>query len=125
MRRGAIEDVDIALDTWPYNGGTTTLDTLWMGTPIVALEGTNSIARGSYSILASLNMPELIAGTPTRYAEINVELARDFAWRQELRDTLRARLEASPLMDGGRFVRGLEAAYRRMWIASCGGPPIS
>jgi len=121
----AIEDVDVALDTWPYNGGTTTLDTLWMGTPLVALRGPTSVSRGAYSILTTLDLPGLVADTPARYVDLNVELARNVAWRTELHRALRQRLVASPLMDAPRFVRALEEAYRRMWIARCRTAPPS
>jgi protein O-GlcNAc transferase len=115
----AIADVDIALDTFPYNGATTTLDTLWMGVPLVALPGDRGITRSSYSILQSAGVHELIASTPDDYVELNVRLARDESWRQALRGTLRGRLEQSPVMDTARFVRDLEAAYRQMWSRWC------
>ena len=114
-----IGDLDVALDTFPYNGATTTLDTLWMGTPIVAFPGDRGIARGSYSILSSVQLPELIARTSAEYVEINVRLAQDHAWRRNLRASLRPRLAASPLMDAGGFVADLEAAYRQMWRNWC------
>jgi protein O-GlcNAc transferase len=115
----AIASVDIALDTFPYNGATTTLDTLWMGVPLVALRGDCSIARGSYSILQTMNLPELIASGPDDYCQLNVLLARDRNWRARLRLGLRSRLEASPLMNGAMFVTELESAYRQMWRAWC------
>jgi protein O-GlcNAc transferase len=115
----AIASVDIALDTFPYNGATTTFDILWMGVPLVALYGDRGIARGGYSILQSLNLPELIAHNPAEYVDINVRVARDRVWRDGLRTTLRSRLAASPLMDGPLFVAELEAAYRQMWRAWC------
>ena len=115
----AIGSVDIALDTFPYNGATTTLDTLWMGTPIVALRGERAISRGCYSILKTLGADELIALDPDEYVDINVRLARDADWRTRLRDTLRPRLVASPLMDAKQFVADLEARYRQMWRAWC------
>jgi predicted O-linked N-acetylglucosamine transferase (SPINDLY family) len=114
-----IGDLDIALDTFPYNGATTTLNTLWMGTPIVAFPGDRGISRGSYSILSSVQLPELIARTAAEYVEINVRLARDHAWRSNLRASLRPRLAASPLMDAAGFVADLEAAYRQMWLNWC------
>ncbi len=112
-----IGNLDIALDTFPYNGGTTTLDTLWMGTPLVALRGDRAIARGACSILSSLALPELIADSPAAYVDINVRLARDSAWRATLQADLRRRLAASPLMDAEAFVTDLESCYR-----TCGGP---
>jgi predicted O-linked N-acetylglucosamine transferase (SPINDLY family) len=115
----AIEDVDIALDAYPYNGGTTTFDTLWMGTPLVGLKGATSVARSSYSILTALGLSDLVAPTPQRYVEINRALASDEAWRAQLHRTLRERMVVSALMDAPRFVRGLEDAYRRMWVTAC------
>jgi len=115
----AIGNVDIALDTWPYNGATTTLNTLWMGVPVVALRGRQGISRGSYSIMQALSMPELIADSRDAYVDINVGLARDVDWRQVLRKTLRERLSASTLMDAPRFVADLEPGYRQMWVEWC------
>ncbi len=115
----AIGNVDVALDTYPHNGATTTFDTLWMGVPLVALRGERGISRSGYSILRSLDMPELIAGTADEYVELNVRLASDASWRSRLRATLRDRLAASSLMDGERFTRDLEAGYRQMWRTWC------
>jgi protein O-GlcNAc transferase len=115
----AIGNVDIALDPYPYNGATTTLDTLWMGTPMVALEGERGVARGGYSILCSLGLAELIAASPQEYVDVNVRLAHDGAWRNAVRTSLRARMEASPLMDAPEFVAALEAGYRHMWRNWC------
>jgi predicted O-linked N-acetylglucosamine transferase (SPINDLY family) len=116
----AIGNVDIALDTFPYNGATTTLDTLWMGVPIVGLRGERGISRGTYSILRSLGATELIARDVEDYIDINVRLARDRAQREHLRHTLRSRLSASPLMDAVGFTSALEERYREMWRAWCG-----
>ncbi|MFO1325311.1 MAG: tetratricopeptide repeat protein [Burkholderiales bacterium] len=110
----AIGEVDVALDTTPYNGATTTLDTLWMGVPVVALAGDRASARSGVSLLRTLDLPELVADTPDRYVELNVRLATDAAWRGRLRGELRRRLLASPLMDGAAFTRALEARYREM-----------
>jgi predicted O-linked N-acetylglucosamine transferase (SPINDLY family) len=114
-----VGDVDIALDSMPYNGATTTFDALWMGTPVVALRGERGISRGAYSILRTLGMPELTADDADAYVALNVRLARDVEWRRALRSSLRARLCASPLMDAPRFARDLEAGFRRMWRAWC------
>jgi len=121
----AISDVDIALDTTPYNGATTTLDTLWMGVPVVALRGERATARSSYSILRTLGADELIALDVEDYVNVNVCLARDRAQRIEMRQTLRARLAASPLMDTQRFTRSLEERYRDMWRAWCRKAPAA
>ena len=111
----AIGDVDVALDTFPYNGATTTLDTLWMGVPMVALAGSTAVARSSFSILSSLAAPELIATSSTDLIARNVALATDPHSRRTLRRSLRSRLESSPLMDAQGFTRGLEEGLRTMW----------
>ena len=110
----AVQDVDIALDSMPYNGATTTLDTLWMGTPIVGLRGDRAISRGTYSILSASGLTELTAENPADYVEKNIRLAQDSTGRLALRRSLRSRLQASPLMDTNRFTRDVEALYRRM-----------
>jgi predicted O-linked N-acetylglucosamine transferase (SPINDLY family) len=117
----ALGNVDIALDTHPYNGATTTFDALWMGVPLVALRGDRGISRGSYSILQSLGAHELIARSVDEYVDINVQLASHPVWRAELRRTLRPRLVASPLMDAERFTRALEMHYRTIWREWCAG----
>jgi predicted O-linked N-acetylglucosamine transferase (SPINDLY family) len=109
----ALADVDIALDAFPYNGGTTTLDTYWMGVPMVALAGERGISRGSYSIAASAQLDELIARDRAGYVARNVAFAGDFEARTRLRRTIRPRLAESPVMDAERFTRDLEALYRR------------
>jgi predicted O-linked N-acetylglucosamine transferase (SPINDLY family) len=82
--------------------------------PLVALAGIRGIGRGSYSIAKSAGLEELVAHSPAEYVERNVALANDPASRLALRQSLRARLEASPLMDPQRFTRDLEALYREM-----------
>jgi predicted O-linked N-acetylglucosamine transferase (SPINDLY family) len=67
----AIADADIGLDTLPYNGATTTLDTLWMGTPVIGLRGTRAISRGAYSILAASGLEELVGRSPEEYVRMN------------------------------------------------------
>ena len=115
----ALGNADIGLDTFPYNGATTTLDALWMGVPVVALRGERSISRSAYSIMKTLGADELIAETLDEYIEINIRLAKDREWRSSLRRSLRHRLETSPLMDGPRFVAALESRYRAAWHAWC------
>ena len=115
----AIGNVDIALDTYPYNGATTSLDALWMGVPVVGLKGDRGIARGTYSILRSLGADELIARSADEYVAVNERLARNPSRRRHLRENLRSRLIASPLMDARGFTSALEDRYRAMWQAWC------
>lgn len=110
--------VDIALDTTPYSGGTTTCDALWMGVPVLTAPGERSSSRSAASILTTAGLTEWIASSPQDY----VRRAVDFSNREllaNLRATLRPRLQASPLMDEGGFTRNLEDAYRRMWRQYC------
>ncbi len=108
-------DADIALDPFPYNGGTTTLDALYMGLPVITLAGTSGMSRAGVSILTNAALPDLIAATPDDYVRLAVSLGTDAPRLAEFRRTLRQRLRQSPLMDAPRFVRHLEAAYRSMW----------
>jgi len=111
--------IDIALDPFPWGGGITTCDALWMGVPVISLVGPTAVGRGGASILANVGAPELIARTPQQYVQIATDLAGDLTRLAELRRTLRARMQASPLMDAPRFARNVEAAYRQMWRNWC------
>jgi predicted O-linked N-acetylglucosamine transferase (SPINDLY family) len=111
--------VDIALDTFPYHGATTTCEALWMGVPVVTLAGTAHISRVSASLLTHLGMPEWIGDSPERYANIASDLVRNVSALAEIRKNLRSRMKASPLMDGPRLARAVEQAYREMWRAWC------
>jgi predicted O-linked N-acetylglucosamine transferase (SPINDLY family) len=112
-------DIDIALDTFPYNGTTTTCEALWMGVPVVTLRGGVHMSRVGASLLASIGLEMLVAAEPEQYATIAVDLAREPSLRRTLRAGMRARLEASPLLDAAGFARKLENAYRQAWSAWC------
>jgi protein O-GlcNAc transferase len=114
--------LDIGLDTVPYNGHTTSLDAFWMGVPVVTLAGATVVGRAGVCQLMHLGLPELIASSPEQYVHMATELARDLARLSALRATLRARMQASPLMDASRFARDIEAAYREMWRRWCVRP---
>jgi predicted O-linked N-acetylglucosamine transferase (SPINDLY family) len=111
--------IDIGLDTFPYNGHTTSLDSFWMGVPVVTLVGNTVVGRAGLSQLTNLGLPELIAGNPEQYVEIAAGLSGDLPRLAELRRTLRPQMQASPLMDAPRFARNIEAAYRQMWKSWC------
>lgn len=113
------QEIDLCLDTFPYNGHTTSLDCLWMGVPVVTLVGQTAVGRGGLSILSNLGLPELAAEDADQYVRIAVALANDRPRLAELRRTLRDRLQKSPLMDAPRFARNIEAAYREMWRRWC------
>jgi len=105
---------DIALDTWPYAGGTTTCDALWMGVPVVTLAGDRSFSRAGASILRSVGLPELVADAPDGYVETALALARDPPALAVLRASLRDRMRTSALMDSARFAHAIEAAFTAM-----------
>jgi len=116
----SFNDVDVALDTTPYSGGTTTCDALWMGVPVITVPGTRSISRSTASILATLGLSDWIAASPEDYVRLAVRCAEDRETVAGLRRTLRGRMRTSPLMDEPQFARDVEDAYRRMWRAWCG-----
>ena len=111
--------IDIALDPFPWAGGTTTCDALWMGAPVVTLPGQTAVSRGGASILSNIGLPELVACSPDEYVSIAAGLAHDLPRLANLRASLRQRMLASPLMDGPRFARGIEAAFRQIWVRWC------
>ncbi len=107
--------IDIALDTFPYAGTTTTCETLWMGVPIVTLAGRSHVARVGVSLLSQIGREELIADDEDSFAKIATALARDRGRLVELRREMRPRMAASPLLDASRLAREIEDAYRTMW----------
>ena len=111
--------IDIALDPFPYPGGTTTCDALWMGAPVVSLAGRTAVSRAGLSILSNIGLPELVAREPAQYVLIALDLARDLPRLAELRATMRSRMRQSPLMDAARFTREVEASFRQMWCRKC------
>jgi predicted O-linked N-acetylglucosamine transferase (SPINDLY family) len=111
--------IDVCLDTFPYNGHTTSLDAIWMGAPVVTLVGPTIVGRAGLSLAMNLGHPELVARTPDEFVRIAVDLCQDLDRLAALRAVLRAQMEASPLMDAPRFARNLEAAYRGAWREWC------
>jgi predicted O-linked N-acetylglucosamine transferase (SPINDLY family) len=107
--------VDVGLDTFPYNGTTTTCEALWMGVPVVSLTGFVHAARVGKSILSAVGLDDLTTDDIEAYVEGAVALAADAERRRVLRRTLRDRMSSSTLMDSARFTRDLETAFRDMW----------
>jgi len=106
--------VDIALDPWPYNGATTTLEALWMGVPVVSRTGWQTASRYGAALLSAVGLDHLVAHSPDEFVEIACRLATDLPALASLRRELRPRLAASPLCDSVDFARALERAYLRM-----------
>jgi len=115
------QQIDIALDPFPYGGATTSCDALWMGVPVVSLAGERAVGRAGLSILSNLGLADLVGHDVEQYVAIAARLAGDLPRLSALRATLRQRMQQSPLMDAPRFARNLEAAYRTMWRRWCAG----
>ncbi len=115
-----LRGIDITLDCFPHNSGTTLFESLYMGVPFVTLAGRAGVGRLGSSILHGAGHPEWIAGSEQAYVDLAVALATDLPALQTLRARLRADLASSPLMDEAGFARQVEAAYRQMWRAQGG-----
>ncbi len=111
--------VDIALDTFPYHGTTTTCEALYMGVPVVTLVGNTHASRVGLSLLSAVGLEYLAAATPEAYAEAAAHLAGNLGELSTLRQSLRQRMSASLLMDGPTLARAIEAAYRQAWRDAC------
>ncbi len=118
-----LQQIDIALDPFPFNGSTTSFEALWMGVPLVALAGERFLARVGASCLTRIGLTDLIASDVDGYVETAVALANDPARLAGLKRSLRARVAASPLCDGGAHARAFEAAMRRIWRGWCQRTP--
>jgi protein O-GlcNAc transferase len=114
-------DIDIALDPTPYNGGTTSLQALWMGVPVITLSGGNFVSRMGASFMSTLGRPEWIAADAAGYVDVAVALAGRIADLRTARADQRRQMAASPLCDIGPYTRRFEALLRRMWRAHCAG----
>jgi len=115
----AYADVDLALDPFPHGAGVAGLDGLWMGVPMVTLCGERIPSRMGASFLTTLGLTEFIAATPEEYVTRAVRHATDLRRLAQVRAALRARLQASPLVDHRAYCRAVEEAYRVMWRCWC------
>ncbi|MDJ0676959.1 MAG: hypothetical protein QNJ36_16525 [Calothrix sp. MO_167.B42] len=113
--RANLAIADIVLDTYPYNGATTTLETLWMGIPLVTRVGEQFAARNSYTMMMNVGVEEGIAWTDEEYVEWGVRLGKDETLRQQVTWKLRQSRQTSPLWNGKQFAREMENAYEQMW----------
>jgi predicted O-linked N-acetylglucosamine transferase (SPINDLY family) len=116
---GTYGHIDIGLDSFPYNGHTTSLDAFWMGVPVVTLAGSTVAGRAGVCLAMNLGLPDLVAQTKEEFVGRALALASDLDGLQTLRRSLRARMEASPLMDAPRFARNFESLLRQAWRDWC------
>jgi protein O-GlcNAc transferase len=114
--------IDLGLDTFPVNGHTTSLDSLWMGVPVVTYYGQSAMSRAGLSQTTNLGIAsEFLGHSADEFVNLAVKACGDLPRLAELRSTLRSRMQKSVLMDGAKFARGMEALYRQIWRAWCSG----
>ncbi len=114
-------EVDVALDTFPFNGCITTLEALWMGVPAVTLKGQTLVSRVGLTILGRMGLGRLVSETTGQYVDTAAGLARNLPALAKIRSSLRSRMAASPVCDADRYTREMESACRQMWRAWCQG----
>ncbi|MCL1470523.1 O-linked N-acetylglucosamine transferase, SPINDLY family protein [Argonema antarcticum] len=115
IHRANLGIADVVLDTYPYNGATTTLETLWMGIPLVTRVGEQFASRNSYTMMMNVGVTEGIAWTDEEYVEWGIRLGKDATLRQQIAWKLRQSRQTSPLWNGKQFTRNMEKAYEQMW----------
>jgi predicted O-linked N-acetylglucosamine transferase (SPINDLY family) len=115
VHRANLGIADVVLDTYPYNGATTTMETLWMGVPIVTRVGEQFAARNSYTMMMNAGISEGIAWTDEEYVEWGIRLGKDAALRQQISWRLRQSRQTAPLWNAKQFTREMEKAYEQMW----------
>jgi predicted O-linked N-acetylglucosamine transferase (SPINDLY family) len=108
-------EVDVALDPFPYNGTTTTMEAMWMGVPVITLRGETHVARVGASLLTAVGEHDHVAGTIDEYARAAIEMAGDAVRLGSTRAARRDRVRSSPLCDGPGFTLKIESLYRRFW----------
>jgi predicted O-linked N-acetylglucosamine transferase (SPINDLY family) len=112
------------MDTFPYNGTTTTCEAIWMGVPVLTYAGNNHRSRVGLSLMSALGLAdELVAPSVESYIERAIAWGRDPSFLAEIRQKLRPLMAGSPLRDEIGFTRNLEKTYRALWQKWCSGPP--
>lgn len=115
VHRANLSIADVVLDTYPYNGATTTLEVLWMGIPLVTRVGEQFAARNSYTMMMNAGITEGIAWTDEEYVEWGIRLGKDEALRQQIAWKLHKSKQTAPLWNAKQFTREMENAYEQMW----------
>lgn len=118
LHRANLAIADIVLDTYPYNGATTTLETLWLGIPVVTRVGKQFSARNSYTMMANAGITEGIAWNDEAYVEWGIRLGQDETLRQKIAWKLQQSKQSAPLWNGKQFTKEMEKAYKQMWAAN-------
>jgi len=113
------QEIDIALDTYPYNGATTTCEALWMGVPVLSLSGETHPSRMGLSILSCVGLSDLVSNEPEIFIQKTVDLAQDVSRLQTLHHSIREQMQHSPLMQAAPFTRYLETLYQQVWADYC------
>jgi len=113
--------IDICLDTLPYNGHTTSLDAFYMGVPVVSLIGDTVVGRAGFCQAQNLGLPQLVSDSKDGFVRAATALCADSIKLAALRQSLRQRMQSSPLMDAPRFATNLEGQYREAWRRFCAG----
>lgn len=116
IHRANLQIADVVLDTYPYNGATTTMETLWMCIPMVTRVGEQFAARNSYTMMLNAGITEGIAWTDEEYVEWGIRLGKNEKLRQEIFWKLRQSKQTAPLWNGQQFTREMEKAYQQMWM---------
>ena len=115
VHRANLQIADVVLDTYPYNGATTTLETLWAGVPLVTRVGKQFAARNSYAFLMNVGVTEGIAWTDEEYIDWGVKFGQDEKLRSQVAWKLKKSRHTSPLWDAKQFTLDMENAYKQMW----------
>lgn len=121
IHRANLGIADVVLDTYPYNGATTTMETLWMGVPLVTRVGEQFAARNSYTMMINAGITEGIAWTDEEYVEWGVRLGKDAVLRQQIAWKLRQSRQTAPLWNARQFTQEMEKAYQQMWAIYLAG----
>ena len=112
----SLNEIDILLDSFPHSGGTMLFDALWMGVPAVTLASSRPVGRIGTSLMTNLGLPEWVSQSEQEYEDKAVAFAQDISALDSLRCSMRARMQASPVMDESSFANDVENAYQDMWL---------
>jgi len=113
----------VSVDPFPYGGHVSTLDSLWMGVPVIAMQGDSPVSRAGSCILGHVGLDDLVASSEDDYVRLAIQCAKDIERRAALRRDLRSRMLTSPLTGAASYVRQLESGYRAAWRRWCTGLP--